>query len=63
VRLLTQDLEREHQRQALLAHRSALLQGQEILRDLRQKRYGDETIDDQEPFRMPTPMSEGIDEV
>jgi hypothetical protein len=74
VHLLTQDLQRENLRQALLAQRNALLQGQQILQDLQQKKYGDETMsqpssastagdDGQGSFRMPTPLSEGMDEV
>jgi hypothetical protein len=39
IRLLAEDPKREEQRQGLLAKRKALLQGQQILKDLKQKSY------------------------
>jgi hypothetical protein len=72
--LLAEDPQRGQQRQALLAQRSALLQGQQVLKNLQQKKYSNETppssssasvADDfgQDTFRMPTPLSDGVDEV
>jgi hypothetical protein len=41
VKLLTENPQREEQRQALLVQKSALMQGQQILDELKIKKYGD----------------------
>jgi hypothetical protein len=72
--LLAEDPQRERQRQALLSQRNALLQGQQILRDLQQRKYSDENLSQspsasaaedfgQDASRMPTPLSDGMDEI
>jgi hypothetical protein len=72
--LLEEDPQRERQRQVLLSQRNALMQGQRILRDLQQRKYGGETMsqsfsasasDDSgaDASRMPTPISDGMDEI
>ncbi|KAH7381463.1 P-loop containing nucleoside triphosphate hydrolase protein [Phaeosphaeria sp. MPI-PUGE-AT-0046c] len=74
IELLTEDSEREKRRQSLVAQRLSLTQGQKILRDLKQKKYGDDevshssegTVDDgtvDDTFGLSTPQSETMDEV
>ncbi|KAF1911981.1 P-loop containing nucleoside triphosphate hydrolase protein [Ampelomyces quisqualis] len=74
VRLLAEDPQREEQRQVLLAQRAALIKGQQILRDLKQRRYGhddlaqtstSDTVNglDQAGSGMATPLSEDMNEI
>jgi hypothetical protein len=74
TQLLAEDPQRERQRQVLLSQRKALIQGQEILRDLQQRKYGGETMSQSssasatddfglDASRMPTPLSDGMDEI
>lgn len=66
IALLAEDSERERRRQVLVAQRQSLLQGQKILQDLKEKKYGDddgsqlseETVDDggvDQSFGLSTP--------
>jgi hypothetical protein len=74
IRLLAEDPQREEQRQALLAQREALVKGQNILRNLQQKRYGHDDLSRASSSEtvnhfgltesgMPTPLSEDMDEM
>jgi Tfp pilus assembly protein PilN len=72
VNLLAEQSDREQQRQELLAQKNALLQGQQVLHDLQQKKYGDDTYSQastttipdmaQYPFRPPATTVEDMDE-
>ena len=72
VRLLAEQSQRETQRQELLAQRNALQQGQKVLLDLENKKYGDDASsqvssatasNSSQSFGIPTPLSEEMDEM
>jgi len=72
VRLLAEQSQREMQRQELLAQRNALQQGQKVLLDLENKKYGDDASSQassatastsSQSFGIPTPLSEEMDEM
>jgi SOS response regulatory protein OraA/RecX len=70
VRLLAEQSHREEKRQELLAQRSALHQGQQIVRNLQQKKYSDDSqlqapsVNDvgPNPHSMLSPLPEEIDD-
>jgi hypothetical protein len=68
VKLLTEDPQREEQRQALLAQKSALMQGQQVLDELKNKKYGDGSCSQatgahvsQSSSGAPTPASDAME--
>ena len=73
VRLLAEQSQRETQRQELLAQRNALQQGQKVLLDLENKKYGDDASSQtssagtvsgsSDSFGIPTPQPEEMDEM
>lgn len=62
VRLLTEDPDREARRQALLVQMTSLLRGQQVLDELKNKKYGDTSGNGGESLGLPSPSSDEMDE-